>query len=389
MKKYLIVIVDIIIKILLEIINFFIRKSPNIVILGDFNGKRFGDNSKYLYLYLNKNKNKYGLEKVIWMTKDENIKKELENKNYEVYYTNSFQGIYYHIKALYHIIDQGEHDINPFFSHKAIRINLWHGYPLKKIMLFYGKINRYYVGGWKEQYLLVGTEFGNRVLGEAFGIKKEKKIFGLYPRVNFLLSDEYPIFNKEYEVLKKIRKIKEKKKILLYLPTFRDDGEVKFLGINNEKEEKDFFKFLLKNNYLLISKFHPAEKNKINIKESEEVYLSLDSNIDIYPILKEVDILITDYSSIYFDFLVLNKEIIFNPYDLEKYKVKTRGLLFDYDKITPGYKALSTEDVMKYLIQDKKIRDKYQNQRKDLCKLCFEERTIEEIIENILKIQKE
>lgn len=388
MKKYLKEILNIIVKELLRLLFCFLKKSSNFLIIGDFNGERFGDNSKYLYLYLNKYKYKYGLQKVIWVTKNKNIKNELKSKNYEVYYINSIQGIYYHIKSLYHIVDQGENDINPFLSHKAIKINLWHGYPIKKIMKFCGEINKKYVGGWEEPNLLVGSKFGEKTIGRAFGSVKEKNIYGLFPRVHFLLNNEYPTFDAENEILKKITELKRnEKKILLYLPTFRDNGGTKFLGTNTEKEVLDFFYFLQNKNYILITKSHPVKEEKFINKEND-VCLSINSNIDIYPILKEIDILITDYSSVYFDFLALNKEIIFNPYDLEEYKNNIRGLLFNYDEITPGFKASSTREIMEYLNQNKRKRDIYEKERMKLYELCFENRGIEEVVQSILKINK-
>jgi CDP-glycerol glycerophosphotransferase len=387
MKKKLKKLLDMIVKLILNFLFIFIKKSPKIIIFGDFNGKRFGDNSKYLYLYLYKYKYKH--YKIIWLTRNKIIKQELNSKGYEAYYINSIKGVYYHIKALYHIVDQGENDINPFLSHNAIKINLWHGYPLKKIMNFCGKVNRTYVGGWEEQYLLTGTEFGEKTIGIAFGIERKKRLNGLFPRVDFLLNGEYPIFDKENEILERIRKMKkEKKKIILYLPTYRDNNKVKFLGTEDEAVRSRFFKFLSDNNYILISKFHPAEKEVIGSYENE-VYFNLDSTIDIYPLLRNIDLLITDYSSVYFDFLSLNKEIIFYPYDFKEYITEIRGLLFDYNKITPGYKAFSLESIIEYLKKDIKLRDCYEESRKNLYRICFEDKTIEELIQNILALDKE
>jgi CDP-glycerol glycerophosphotransferase len=73
--------------------------------------------------------------------------------------------------------------------------------------------------------------------------------------------------------------------------------------------------------------------------------------MDICFILKYTDILITDYSSIYFDFLLHNKPIIFYPYDLEYYKSKDRGLIFDYDKFTPGPKAYNLNQLKKIIME--------------------------------------
>lgn len=67
---------------------------------------------------------------------------------------------------------------------------------------------------------------------------------------------------------------------------------------------------------------------------------------DIYPLLPVSDYLITDYSSIYFDYLLLNKEIIFYPFDYTEYVNEDRKLYFDYDEITPGEKVYTFEKLL-------------------------------------------
>ena len=134
LKDCIKLIIDSILLIPLKILLTLIKKDDKVFIFGDFLGKRFGDNSKYLYLYLCKNKEKYLLKKIIWITSTKEIYEELKNNKYEVYYKYSFKSFYYHLKARYHFIDQGETDISGFLSRNSLRINLWHGFPLKKIL---------------------------------------------------------------------------------------------------------------------------------------------------------------------------------------------------------------------------------------------------------------
>ena len=69
------------------------------------------------------------------------------------------------------------------------------------------------------------------------------------------------------------------------------------------------------------------------------------SDADVYTFLSEVDILITDYSSIYFDYLLWERPIIFFPYDLEYYRDEDRGLIFEYDEYTPGPKIFNAKEL--------------------------------------------
>lgn len=378
---------------LVKIILIFIKKDSKVIIIGGWFGKRFADNSKYLYLYLNENKEKYKLERIIWITNDKSIfffiKKELE---YEVYMKWSLKSIYYHLKAAFHIVDQSPEDILNFLSVEAIKINLWHGIPLKKIGTFVkdfkNKKNIIEIGEWEKKFLLTCSKFGDRTIGKAFNIDKKKMLKGCYPRNYFLINNIRKLSKNEKECIKIIEREKQKnKKIIIYLPTFRDKNELLFLGEKNKKELESFFKFLSENKYFLITKVHFVGNRTINKRqnkiESNKYFFNLSSETDIYSVLKEVDILITDYSSVYFDFLYLNKDIIFYPYDLEYYKNEDRGLLFDYNKMTPGDKVYNLEELKENLKKKLYKRDRYKEERKKLLKLCFEDYTIEDTVFNI------
>ena len=248
------------------------------------------------------------------------------------------------------------------------------------------------IGGWKKQYLLTCSKFGDQTLGEAFQVEKDKRIKGLYPRIDFLIKNDYPIFNKEKQYFNKIKELKNKnKKILLYLPTFRQNNSLVFLGETDSNKLNTFFEFLEKNNYFLLTKVHFVEKrkgrNEIEIKNNN--FINIEANTDIYPILKESDILITDYSSVYFDYLVLNKDIIFYPYDLEEYEKYDQGLLLNYDKFTPGDKVYTLDGLIENLKLKNINRDDFEIERERLYKKCFEDYSIEDTIQNILKLKEE
>ena len=88
--------------------------------------------------------------------------------------------------------------------------------------------------------------------------------------------------------------------------------------------------------------------------------------------LLETDILITDYSSSYFDYLLLNRPIIFAPFDLDSYLNQERGFYFDYDSHTPGEKALNWDELLSCIENSVNNPDNYKKQRQKLCKEFFE-----------------
>jgi CDP-glycerol glycerophosphotransferase len=102
--------------------------------------------------------------------------------------------------------------------------------------------------------------------------------------------------------------------------------------------------------------------------------LLIDSVSDVYPILPLVNILVTDYSSIYFDFLLLDKPIIFFPYDIEKYLKQDREFYFNYDEVTPGVKVRSIEELVRCIEATLHNDDHYAEIRKKLADRFFTHR---------------
>jgi CDP-glycerol glycerophosphotransferase len=74
--------------------------------------------------------------------------------------------------------------------------------------------------------------------------------------------------------------------------------------------------------------------------------------MDPAPLLKKADLLVTDYSSIYFDFLLLDRPIIFFPYDLERYFSRDRQFLFSYDELTPGAKVITETALYEKIVEE-------------------------------------
>jgi len=351
------------------IISLVIPKSKKIAVVGGWFGERFADNSKHFYLYLYNNLNELGFDKVVWITRSKEIKEELSNKGYIAYSVWSLPSIWYHLRARYHLIDQGPKDLNAFFSVRSKRINLWHGFPLKKIGSYTGlkqfnartKLQRLLNklttrGFWADHFILATSEFSAEVLGKAFGINEKKIIISGYPR-NYESIKGSPIkyvpqHEKEsYEEIKEY--IRKGYKIIGYFPTFRDRRETLIFGTESIEDINQFLDYCESVKIKFVGKFHFAGKNdKFGDIENHKAFINLSSEADVYTFLDQLDILMTDYSSIYFDFLLWNRPILFFPYDLEYYRDEDRGLIFDYEGFTPGPKAYSIEELQTFFSQN-------------------------------------
>lgn len=127
------------------------------------------------------------------------------------------------------------------------------------------------------------------------------------------------------------------------MPTYRD-SQSQFFEI---MDLDAFAGFLAKEHILFCIKQHPFSKHKGEFASIQYAnILMLDPDSDPYVVLKHSDVLITDYSSIYFDFLLMDRPILFFDYDREEYEKASRELYWNYDEATPGEKVETMEELM-------------------------------------------
>lgn len=382
-------IVNFFINILIFILSIFIPKDKRLAVVGGWRGKRFADNSKYFFLeYCNLYRSQYELW---WITRDKKIYVNLKRHGCNVLMCNSCKSFWIHIRAKYHIIDQGESDIMGWTSFSAIRINLWHGIPIKNIWRaqssnFTKSISRILgdriydnitmlvsKGGWNDFRLLIPSEeaANNNFINCISKRQLKRAVFSPYPRVNFLRNKDFQLFVKEKLPLKDyITELKSHGyKIAIYMPTFRDTQKYKPLGASSLSDLKTFNERLKENHIVLLIKPHPEDKVFENLDFSNITMIA--PNADVYQYLKYSDCLITDYSSIFFDYLVLNKPILFYVFDYDYYKNEDRGITVDFKSYNSGTISFNIEELCTNIINEIS-NDLYLDSRLELSKKMFD-----------------
>lgn len=363
-------------------ISLFIPKSRNIVIIGGWFGERFADNSKYTFLYLSKHAEELGFKKIIFVTRSKKLQNEISQQNLNVLKIWSLKSIWYHFRAYFHIVDQSYKDINSIFSVRSKRVHLWHGFPLKRI----GEIEKYLKDGtfsediippkesqllkttkklssngyWEDFYMLGTSELSKNIMSRAFNVPTKKMILSGYPRnFNFITNEPLNFYtNEEKELLDLINSYATSNKLLIgYFPTFRDRAKTNLFGVDNLNQIADFLDICEDYEIKVITKFHSAEKSPLNKIIHHDALTNIPPYFDIYNYLKLIDIVISDYSSIAFDFLLLDKPVIFFPYDLNYYSNKDRKLIFNYEEFSPG-PLINSIDELKLLLP--KLKNNFQ-----------------------------
>jgi teichoic acid glycerol-phosphate primase len=200
--------------------------------------------------------------------------------------------------------------------------------------------------------VVVGSESMAYIYKQAFDVPDEKLVRTGIPRTD-VFFDKVLQQKVRRKLLKKHSLLKNKK-VILYAPTYREKGlEKAEVELELNKLAKHF-----NDDYILLLKLHPAIDNKITIPEHlTNFVLDFSSYHSMNELLFITDILVTDYSSIPFEFCLLNKPIIFYLYDLEEYK-KERGVWQDFMEFLPGPIAYSSEKVISLIKADSFDYDK-------------------------------
>jgi len=342
----------------------FVPRSNKIWVFGGWFGEQFAGNSKWFFLYCHQISND---KQYVWITKNKVILKELRTKGIKAYLKNSIGGIWYSLRANIFIFDcYYTHDINFWTSKGSIKVNLWHGIALKKIerdidvqtqeryqhyhvkksvfSRILSALKSSYVGSDVKYDLMISTSNEvTKIFSSAFGLMSDAIPTTGFPRNDVLLEidGESEIIRTE-NLSEVIALIKDKKRIFLYMPTFRDTAIDNILPFDFDKLNQ----LLESLNSVLLLKLHNSDTRFVDLPNQSLNIISLSNKLDIYPILSYTDALITDYSSIYFDYLILDKPIIFYPYDLENYLKFDRGMYFEYDAVTPGPKAYNLDEIL-------------------------------------------
>lgn len=253
---------------------------------------------------------------------------------------------------------------------KNITLDLWHGIPLKGMNFMNNSAHKAKPLRGVD-YFASYSSFCNTLFNACFGLNiNQYRIFGS-PRNDYLL-------NKSSKKAKKFIHKENGYKYVFYLPTFRNyyiknyNNFIKNLCFNSF-DLVSFNNFLVKNKIKFIIKPHPAvcviwEKILKEIKLPNIILIyEKDLNkgdIDFYEILSLSDILVTDYSSVYFDYLLLDKPIIFISANIERYR-RSNGLLLEpYEFWTPGPKCITQQKLETEIIKSINKKDYYKKERK-------------------------
>lgn len=317
---------------------------PNIVVFECGQGRQLGDSPGAIYEELVKRN-------------DQRLKVWVYNKRFPIRDDNTIivkryspEYFWYLARAKYWVSNQNM----PNFIHRrrtGVYIQTWHGTPLKKMFLDINQIvgrDDGYVGRVSEatqqwSVLVSPNPYTTGIMRSAYAFDGPAVELG-YPRNDVLLDESA---EGRRRVVRQQLGLKDSDFVVLYAPTFRDDkpttrGRFAFeWPFSPEQFESRFAATDVK----LLIRAHVLISNKISVPEDSDVITDVTKYPDIQELYLAADMLVTDYSSVFFDFSLLRRPIGFYAYDLDAYRQELRGFYLDYDSELPGPILESIEDL--------------------------------------------
>lgn len=319
----------------------------NAICFMSFLGRKYADSPRAIYEYMLTDP-AYDKYEFYWFFKEPEKYRYLENNSRtRVYKYNSDDHYKYYATAKYWVTNSRVPDVIPLRD-EQVYLQCWHGTPLKRLgfdiqvsganakMTKAELCKQYSTDATKYTYMTSPSRFCTEKFISAFALDKIGRediiIEKGYPRNDFLSN-----FTAEDAArIKRDLGIPEGKKVILYAPTWRDNQHTSGVGYVL-KAEVDFEKLReeLEDDFIILFRAHYFVANKFDFEKYAGFIYDVSDYDEINDLYVVSDMLITDYSSVFFDYAILRRPIIFFMYDLEAYRDDVRGFYISLDEL-PG-----------------------------------------------------
>jgi len=337
------------------LLSLVIPKRKDLWIFSSWEGKSFADNAKYLFIYVNKHHPEIS---AIWITKNSATKSEIEENDLPACTGYSLRGIWLQLRAKYFFTTHGIYDFIPSLVIGGAHIELFHvTFPIKKMEFDYEGfvprplirkillVVRYPFFFHRPAFSISTTDYLADVFASCLRLSRKNVLPFGHPRTEAFSSQRE--LKSDQRKLSLIAPLSEYSNIIYHVPTFRVNQDFDFFsfGFNLDR----LTQFLKRTNSLYIVRLHPFDQRRVRVSNFgiESNFILEDHGLaDPYPLLKRASVLITDYSSIFADFLLTDRPMIFANFAHDEYLRSERELYWDYERVTPGAKCANWEMVL-------------------------------------------
>ena len=332
----------------------------------------FSDNARALYNYMVSQPD-FDDWQFVWLVKPDFVAQQHRNTLFiSAHGWKNYLRYLYHLFTSKYLFCTHSHFVEANPS-RQISACLWHGTMLKRICAMN---EREKSQPRKDQYrfFVSPSKFYNEFFCKSFLCSPEQVLTCGYPRNDFLFQEtniltDLGIDRDDYS------------KIIVYMPTFRtpirggysdsDSNTISCLQLEDEEQIKKVSEFFVTHKVLLLIKWHQSDKRQF-IKVCHPNIISIDNrqlnlkDLQIYHLLHYADALITDYSSVFCDYMMLNRPIAFDIADIDSY-ANNRGFVFKEPlEYMPGYILRTCDDLLSFTEDVVNGKDKSAEKRRNL-----------------------
>ncbi len=345
-----------------------------LVIFETFMGRQYGDNPRAIYEYMLSDP-RFSDFRYVWVLNDPDKVKEFPQLEKAGIVGLRSKGYYEAYAQAKYVITNSNLDYGIMKREGQIFLQTWHGTPLKKLRCDIEAQDGNALNSLEEirsknnldvvryDYFIAPSRFAAEKFASAFrltALGMEKILIETgYPRNDLLYHFDEAFVREQKQKLG----IPEDKKVILYAPTFRDNqhngaGYVYDLALDFDRLRRE-----LGDDYVILLRVHYFVARQFDFDQARGFVYDVSSLDDITPLYTIADLLITDYSSVFFDYANLRRPMIFYMYDRKEYADDIRGFYIDLDEL-PGPIVEREEDLIPAIRQAEETaalyRDKYE-----------------------------
>jgi len=311
----------------------------------------FSGNPKFLFLWMSEHRPDV---RCVWLTGSPDTVRLLREQGLRCELRWSRAGIAAAARARHHVVANDASDTSLAFSGGAAVLNLWHGVGIKNILrgARVGQNAALYRKLWRpDVYVRSAHRFRRPAMvlstsptmsehfARSFDVPLDRCPPLGYPRIDPLVDEQFRARCLQFGNYAALRRLTAGRTVYLYAPTLRDDDGGQFTEAVPDLAALS--EALRPSNGLLLLKLHPFTAGSVSAEVAAYDNIAVwPADLDLYPVLDEIDCLITDYSSMLYDYIaVAGAGVVIYAYDYERYVAKDRDLAFPLAENIIGQRA--------------------------------------------------
>ncbi|RJP59535.1 MAG: hypothetical protein C4541_05790 [Candidatus Auribacter fodinae] len=349
------------------LLGHIVPREKGLWVFGSWFGLKYWGNSRFFYEYVRRNHPEI---RAVWLTRNPLVLHYLLEHGYEVYDAHSFKAVMLTLRAECCCISHNLYDINEYAGGALPVIQLRRGTPFlyveagehrlkkgffhtfRKWMRF--PLYKECINHWRREFVIASSEKVKSIYEQYFRVPSANIAVTGYPRTDML-----------YHHNRLASSVQEKLDLIhaengyagIYVP--HDDCESFINRADSINAE------LKKARITLFLKFYvrPSTENLNKLKFLSNIAIIPDDcvNDDVFPLLPSMDFFLTDYASMFLDFLLLGKPVLFTPFE------KSLSFFYEYDDVAPGKKIAAWQDLVPTLKAVVSNPQEYEAQRERVC----------------------